>query len=60
MESNPDFLSAALVQSMVSVRFRLDPDPIEHLMDKGGLDESIKLLGSRFIGKRFEFKAYIK
>ncbi|MDH6427295.1 MULTISPECIES: hypothetical protein [unclassified Paenibacillus] len=62
LENDTDFLTAALAQSNVSVWFRLAPDPIGHLMDYGGIvegftPESIKISGSRFMRKRFEFRA---
>ncbi|MHA6530165.1 hypothetical protein [Paenibacillus sp. BAC0078] len=65
LESDTDFLTAALSQSKVSVWYREDPDPIGHLMDYGGIvegytPESIKINGARFIRQRFEFRAYIK
>ncbi|WP_303048561.1 hypothetical protein [Paenibacillus odorifer] len=37
LESDAEFLTAALSQSKVSVWFRLEPDPIGHLMDYGEL-----------------------
>ncbi|WP_449602475.1 hypothetical protein [Paenibacillus sp. Marseille-Q9583] len=63
--SDVEFLTAALLQSKVSVWFRLEPDPVGHLMDYGGIvegytPESIKIAGSRFFRERFEFRAYIK
>ncbi|MEK4451660.1 hypothetical protein [Paenibacillus sp. FSL L8-0506] len=65
LESDAEFLTAALAQSKVSVWFRLDPDPIGHLMDYGGIVEgytpdSIKLAGAHFVRERFEFRAEIK
>ncbi|GEM_PF-4501083 len=65
LESDAEFLTAALSQSKVSVWFRLEPDPIGHLMDYGGLvegytPESIKIAGARFVRELFEFRAYIK
>lgn len=65
LERDKDFFVAALAQSQVSVWFRLDPDPIGHLMDYGGIvegytPESIKIAGARFVRERFEFRAYIK
>ncbi|MEK3735732.1 hypothetical protein NYE47_01030 [Paenibacillus sp. FSL H7-0941] len=65
LKSDTDFLTAALAQSKVSVWFRLEPDPIGHLMDYGGTVEgytpdSIKLAGSHFVRERFEFRAEIK
>ncbi|OME09866.1 hypothetical protein [Paenibacillus odorifer] len=64
LECDAEFLTAALSQSKVSVWFRLDPDPIGHLMDYGGIVEgytpdSIKINGARFIRERFEFKVCI-
>ncbi|OME07839.1 hypothetical protein BSK64_06160 [Paenibacillus odorifer] len=63
--TDSEFLTAALTQSKVSVWFRLDPDPIGHLIDYGGIVEgytpdSIKLAGSHFVRERFEFRAEIK
>ncbi|OMD64694.1 hypothetical protein BSK62_17145 [Paenibacillus odorifer] len=63
--TDSEFLTAALVQSKVSVWFRLEPDPIGHLMDYGGIVEgytpdSIKLAGAHFVRGRFEYRAYIK
>lgn len=65
LESDTDFLTAALAQSKVSVWYREDPDPIGHLMDYGGLvegysPETIKIAGSWFMRDRFEFRAYIR
>ncbi|GGF72691.1 hypothetical protein GCM10010912_17360 [Paenibacillus albidus] len=65
LESDTDFLTAALAQSKVSVWYREDPDPIGHLMDYGGLvegysPETIKIASSWFMRERFEFRAYIK
>lgn len=65
LESDKDFLMAALAQSKVSVWDREDPDPIGHLMDYGGVvegytPESIKISGARFVRERFEFKTYSK
>ncbi|GGG13973.1 hypothetical protein GCM10010912_67990 [Paenibacillus albidus] len=65
LESDTDFLTAALAQSKVSVWYREEPDPIGHLMDYGGLvegysPETIKIAGSWFVRERFEFRAYIK
>jgi hypothetical protein len=65
LESDAEFLTAALSQSKVSVRFRLEPDPIGHLMDYDGIVEGytpdyINLGGSRFIRGSFEFRAEIK
>ncbi|OMC63968.1 hypothetical protein BK125_30640 [Paenibacillus odorifer] len=64
LESDAEFLTAALTQSKVSVWFRLEPDPIGHLMDYGGIVEgytpdSIKIGGAHFVRGRFEFRAYI-
>ncbi|AKG36069.1 hypothetical protein [Paenibacillus durus] len=63
LESDADFLAASLTQVRVSVWFRLDPDPIGHLMDYGGAveeytTETVKIAGSRFFRHRFEFRAY--
>ncbi|MEK3660017.1 hypothetical protein NSQ29_10655 [Paenibacillus sp. FSL F4-0236] len=63
--SDSEFLTAALVQSNVSVWYREDPDPIGNLMDYGGIVEgytpdSIKLAGAHFVRGRFEFRTYIK
>ncbi|MNE89727.1 hypothetical protein D3C80_1871710 [compost metagenome] len=65
LESDTDFLTAALAQSKVSVWFRPEDDPEEHIMDYGGIVEgysleSVKIAGGRFIRKQFEFRAYIK
>ncbi|MEK3771082.1 hypothetical protein MKY14_21300 [Paenibacillus sp. FSL R5-0887] len=65
LESDAEFLTAALTQSKVSVWYRETPDPIGHLMDYGGLVEgytpdSIKIAGSRFVRLRFEFRAEIR
>lgn len=65
LTNDSDFLTAALSQSQVSVWFRLDPDPVGHLMDYGGVvegytPETIKIAGGRFFRQRFEFRAYIK
>ncbi|MFD2411987.1 hypothetical protein [Paenibacillus rhizoplanae] len=65
LESDTDFLIAALSQSKVSVWYSEEPDPIGNLMDYGGIVEgdtpdSIKIVGARFIRERFEFRAYIK
>ncbi|WP_256701044.1 hypothetical protein [Paenibacillus sp. P46E] len=65
MESDTDFLAAALAQSKVSVWFQPEDDPEGHIMDYGGIVEgyspnSIKIAGGRFIRERFEFRAYIK
>ncbi|ETT55822.1 MULTISPECIES: hypothetical protein [Paenibacillus] len=63
--TDSEFLAAALSQSKVSVWFRLEPDPIGHLMDYGGIVEgytpdSIKLAGAHFVRERFEFRAEIR
>ncbi|QQZ58986.1 hypothetical protein JI735_19880 [Paenibacillus sonchi] len=65
LESDADFLTAALTQSKVSVWFRPEDDPETRIMDYGGIvegysPESIKIAGGRFIRERFEFRAYIK
>ncbi|MEK3718890.1 hypothetical protein [Paenibacillus sp. FSL R7-0333] len=65
LESDTDFLMAALAQSKVSVWYREEPDPIGHLMDYGGIvegytPESIKIAGARFVRERFEFRAHIE
>jgi len=65
LESDTDFLAAAIAQSKVSVWYREDTDPIGHLMDYGGIvegytPESIKIAGAKFVRHRFEFRAYIK
>ncbi len=65
LESDTDFLAAALAQSKVSVWYREDPDPIGHLIDYGGLvggfiPDSVKIAGRWFMRERFEFRAYIK
>jgi hypothetical protein len=65
LESDKDFFVAALAQSKVSVWFRIEPDPIGHLMDYGGIveaysPESIKIAGERYFRNKFEFRAYIK
>ncbi|AIQ24251.1 hypothetical protein NSQ90_15985 [Paenibacillus sp. FSL H7-0737] len=65
LESDAEFLTAALAQSKVSVWFRLEPDPIGNLMDYVGIvegytPESIKLAGAHFVRGRFEFRTYIK
>ncbi|AIQ69517.1 hypothetical protein PGRAT_19170 [Paenibacillus graminis] len=65
LESDTEFLAAALAQSKVSVWFRLEPDPIGHMMDYGGIvegysPESVKIAGGRFIREQFEFRVYIK
>ncbi|WP_342436691.1 hypothetical protein NSS79_25665 [Paenibacillus sp. FSL L8-0436] len=65
LESDIEFFTAALAQSMVSVWYREDPDPTGHLMDYGGIvevysPETIKIAGSWFMRERFEFRAYIK
>ncbi|MEK8212588.1 hypothetical protein [Paenibacillus sp. FSL L8-0463] len=65
LESDTDFLTAALSQSKVFVLYREGPDPIGHLMDYGGIVEgyapdSIKIAGEYFVRERFEFRAYIK
>lgn len=62
LESDTDFLAAAIAQSKVSVWY---PDPFGHLMDYGGIvegytPESIKIAGARFVRERFEFRTYIK
>ncbi|MEK4328892.1 hypothetical protein MKX70_23935 [Paenibacillus sp. FSL R7-0312] len=62
LKSDNDFFAAALAQSQVSVWFRLDLDPVGHLMDNGGIVEgytpqSIKIAGARFVRERFEFRA---
>ncbi|MNN99167.1 hypothetical protein D3C81_2187430 [compost metagenome] len=64
LNTDADFLTASLIGARVSVWFRLDPDPIGHLMDYGGRVEayspvSIKIAGSRYIRDRFEFRAQI-
>ncbi|MNB86269.1 hypothetical protein D3C75_332080 [compost metagenome] len=64
LESDADFLAASLTGARVSVWFRLDPDPIGHLMDNGGCIEayspvSIKIAGSRYFRERFEFRSQI-
>ncbi|MNI95254.1 hypothetical protein D3C73_1534940 [compost metagenome] len=61
LESDTDFLVAALAQTKVSVWYREDPDPVGHLMDYGGIvqgytPESIKINDSQFIRQRFEFR----
>ncbi|KAA1180718.1 hypothetical protein [Paenibacillus sp. B2(2019)] len=63
--TDSEFLTAALVQSNVSVWYREDPDPQGHLMDYGGIvegytPESIKINGARYIRERFEFRAEIR
>ncbi|OME29394.1 hypothetical protein NSS98_25275 [Paenibacillus sp. FSL E2-0274] len=65
LENDAEFLTAALAQSKVSVWFRLEPDPIGHLMDYGGIVEgytpdSIKISGGYFVRQRFEFRAEIR
>ncbi|WP_445935349.1 hypothetical protein [Paenibacillus sp. FSL L8-0463] len=65
LESDTDFLTAALAQSKVSVWYREDPDPIGHLIDYGGIvegytPESIRVADSWFMRERFEFRAYIR
>ncbi|MCE3203426.1 hypothetical protein JI735_19670 [Paenibacillus sonchi] len=65
LESDTDFLAAALALSKVSVWYREEPDPIGYLMDYGGIvegytAESIKINGAQFVRERFEFRAYIK
>nr|WP_326080967.1 hypothetical protein [Paenibacillus graminis] len=65
LESDTDFLAAALAQSKVSVWFRPEDDPEGHIMDYGGIvegysPESVKIAGGRFIRERFEFRVYIK
>lgn len=65
LESDAEFLTAALAQSKVSVWFRMEPDPIGHLMDYGGIvggytPDSIKLAGAHFVRRRFEFGTEIK
>lgn len=64
LTSDADFLTASLTGTRVSVWFRLDSDPIGHLMDNGGRVEayspvSIKIAGSRYFRERFEFRAQI-
>lgn len=51
LESDAEFLTAALAQSKVSVWFRQEPDHIGQLMDYGGLvegysPETIKIAGA--------------
>ncbi|WP_405176370.1 hypothetical protein MHI27_12065 [Paenibacillus sp. FSL H8-0261] len=65
LETDSEFLTAALAQSKVSVWYREDPDPSGHLMDYGGIIEgytpnSIKLAGAHFVRERFEFRAEIR
>lgn len=65
LESDTEFLAAALSQTKVSVWYREEPDPNGHLMDYGGIIEgytpdSIKIAGARFVRERFEFRAHIK
>ncbi|AIQ69516.1 hypothetical protein PGRAT_19160 [Paenibacillus graminis] len=65
LESDTDFLTAALSQTKVSVWFRPEDDPEGHIMDYGGIvegysPESVKIAGGRFIRERFEFRVYIK
>ncbi|OKP91351.1 hypothetical protein A3848_09595 [Paenibacillus sp. P32E] len=65
LESDTDFLVAALTQSKVSVWFRPEDDPEGHIIDYGGIVEgysleSIKIADGRFIRERFEFRVYIK
>ncbi|ASA20968.1 hypothetical protein [Paenibacillus donghaensis] len=65
LESDTDFLTAALTQSKVSVWYREEPDPEGHLMGYGGIVEgytpdSIQIAGAHFVRERFEFRAYIK
>ncbi|WP_339246939.1 hypothetical protein NST58_06770 [Paenibacillus sp. FSL R10-2796] len=62
--SDSEFLAAALSQSKVTVWFRLEQDPMGHIMDYGGIVEgytpdSIKLAGAHFVRGRFEFRVYI-
>ncbi|MNC83474.1 hypothetical protein D3C75_1374510 [compost metagenome] len=64
MESDTDFLAAALTQTKMSVWYREEPDPIGHLMDYGGIvegytPESIKFNGARFVRKWFDFRTCI-
>jgi hypothetical protein len=65
LERDKDFFVAALAQSQVSVWFRLDPDPIGHLINYGGVVEeftpdSITLSGSNFVRQRFEFRMEVR
>lgn len=65
LESDTDFLAAALVRYKVSVWYREDSDTNDLLMDYGGIvegytPESIKINGARFVRERFEFRAYVK
>ena len=65
LDSDTDFLTAALAQSKVSVWYRKDLELIDQLMDYGGkvegyTPESIKINGARFLRQQFEFRAYIK
>ncbi|MNB77488.1 hypothetical protein D3C75_241740 [compost metagenome] len=65
LTSDADFLTASLAGARVSVWFRLDPDPVGHLMDFGGHVEgyspvSIKIAGSRYLRERFEFRVSVK
>lgn len=64
LESDTYFLATALAQSKVSVWYREYPDPIGQLMDYGGIvegytPESIKIAGTRFVRRQFEFRAKV-
>jgi hypothetical protein len=62
---NTVYKIVALAQSKVTVWYREDPDPIDHVMDYGGIIEghspvSIMIAGARFVREIFEFRACIK
>ncbi|MCL6605614.1 MAG: hypothetical protein K6T94_22345 [Paenibacillus sp.] len=64
LETDSDFLAAALSQSKVSVWYREEPDPVGQIMDYGGIvegysPETIKISDSWFFRKKFEFRLYI-
>ncbi|MNM22049.1 hypothetical protein D3C81_324180 [compost metagenome] len=64
LTADAEFLTASITGASVSIWFRLDPDPIGHLMDYGGQVEAyspfcIKIAGSRYFRERFEFRASI-
>lgn len=65
LESDTDFLTAALNQSKVSVWHQYDDYPEGRINDYGGMVEGyhpgmVKIAGKWFRRDRLEFRAYIK
>ncbi len=63
LETDAEFLTAALLQTKVSVWYRQVPDPVGELMDHGGVVEgysatTIRISDSWFYRERFEFRAH--